>query len=104
MRDLGEIAVYVETQSGSRDVAERFVEGLIASCEQLASLQSIVGRPRDELRSGYRSSTKGNYIIFFRYRDDDCPRSHLEVLHVLQGARDLGDYFAKDANESGEGE
>jgi hypothetical protein len=35
-----------------------------------------------------------NYVIFLRYSDEDGPRSHLYVVAVVHGARDLDAYFA----------
>jgi hypothetical protein len=35
----------------------------------------------------------GNYVIFLRYADEDAPRSHLYITHVVHGARDMDAYF-----------
>ncbi len=52
-----------------------------------------MGRPRPELRPGYRSITYGNYVIFLRYGDDEGPRSHLYIGNIVHGRRDLDAYF-----------
>jgi len=62
----------------------------------------MIGRPRPELRADYRSVTFGNYVIFLRYGNDAGPRSHLYVIHILHGARDLDAYF-NDAPNGEEG-
>jgi toxin ParE1/3/4 len=92
-RDIAEIAAYIERESQDRGVAEAFIEKLTAYCERLARLPGLLGRPRPELGRDYRSTTFGNYVIFFRYADEGSPRSHLYVVHVVHGARDIDAYF-----------
>jgi toxin ParE1/3/4 len=75
-RDIAEIAAYIERESQDRGVAEAFIEKLTAYCERLARLPGLLGRPRPELGRDYRSTTFGNYVIFFRYADEGSPRSH----------------------------
>ncbi len=58
-----------------------------------------MGRARSELRPGYRSTVYGNYVIFLRYADEDGPRSHLYVVNVIHGARDVDALFASGPNE-----
>lgn len=94
LRDLAEIAAYIENETGSRDTAEAFVDKLTGFCEQIAALPQQMGRARPELRRDYRSITFGNYVIFIRYADEDGPRSHLYVGNVIHGRRDLDAYFA----------
>ena len=53
----------------------------------------MIGRPRSELRPGYRSVIFGNYVIFIRYGNEDGPRSRLYIIRILHGARDLDAYF-----------
>jgi len=36
----------------------------------------------------------GNYVIIFRYADETDVRSHLYVVAVVHGARDIDAYFA----------
>ncbi len=67
-RDIAEIAAYIEQESQSRAVADALVQSITAHCEHLATLSSMIGRPRPELRAGYRSVTFGNYVIFLRTR------------------------------------
>lgn len=91
-RNLVEIAVYLATESKSRDVAVRFAERLRAKCRQLASLPATLGTARPELRADIRSTPCQGYVIFFRYRADDV----LEIVNILHGSRDIDSYL--DAN------
>jgi toxin ParE1/3/4 len=92
-RDIAEIAAYIEQESQSRAAADAFVQSITAHCEHLATLSSMIGRPRPELRPGFRSIIFGNYVIFIRYGNEDGPRSHLYIIRILHGARDLDAYF-----------
>jgi plasmid stabilization system protein ParE len=92
-RDIAEIAAYIEQESQSRAVADALVQSITAHCEHLATLSSMIGRPRPELRAGYRSVTFGNYVIFLRYENEDGPRSDVYIIRILHGARDLDAYF-----------
>jgi toxin ParE1/3/4 len=92
-RDLAEIASYIARVSGSRTAAEGFIDKITAYFEQLTSLPGLLGRPRPEFGPDYRSVAFGNYVIFLRYADEDGPRSHLYVVHVVHGARDLDEGF-----------
>lgn len=87
--NLVEIAVYLATESSSRDVAVAFTERLRAKCRQLASLPATVGTARPELRTDIRSTPCQDYVIFFRYRVDDV----LEIVNILHGSRDIDSYF-----------
>ncbi|WP_420267199.1 type II toxin-antitoxin system RelE/ParE family toxin [Candidatus Magnetominusculus dajiuhuensis] len=92
-RNLSEIAAYIERESASRVVSKKFVGKLMNYCEQIAKLPSLVGRARPEIGNNYRSITFGSYVIFLRYADEDGPRSHLYIIHIVHGARDLDAYF-----------
>jgi toxin ParE1/3/4 len=78
----------------SRAVAENFIDRLTDYCDNLATLPGLMGRERSELRPAIRSTTFGNYVIFMRYLDWDGPRSHLAIVNVIHGARDMDAYFA----------
>jgi toxin ParE1/3/4 len=57
--NLIEIAEYIESESSSIDVAERFVDRLLTKCEDLAALPGQMGRQRSELLPGLRSFALG---------------------------------------------
>jgi toxin ParE1/3/4 len=99
LRDLAGIATYIERESGSREVADTFIEKITDYCEKLATLPGLLGRTRPELRPQYRSITFGSYVIFLRYGDDDAPRSHLYIVNIIHGARDIDAYFASHPEE-----
>jgi len=44
----------------------------------------LSGEARDDIRPNLRSISHGNYVIFFRSRED-----YLEIVRVLHGARDI---------------
>lgn len=93
-RDLADIAAYIERESQDRERALEFVDKLVAHCEKLASLSTMMGRARPELRPAFRSVTFGNYVIFLTYESEGVgPRDVLKIIHVLWGARDLDAYF-----------
>ena len=95
LRDLANIAAYIERESSSRDAAESFITKLTDFCEHIASLPSLMGRPRPELRPDYRSLIYGNYVIFLRYADEAGPASHMYISNIIHGRRDLDAYFSE---------
>jgi plasmid stabilization system protein ParE len=99
--DIAEIAAFIEQESQDRTVAEAFVNKLLRYCEHLARLPGLLGRPRPELGSGYRSTTFGSYVIFLRYADKDSSRSHLYIVHVVHGSRDMDAYFSQHLDDEG---
>lgn len=86
--DLLEIALYIATESQSRELASAFVERLRAKCRHLASLPATLGTSRPELRRDIRSTPCQGYVIFFRYRGDA-----LEVVNILHASRDVIRHF-----------
>ena len=98
-RDIAEIAAYIEQESQSREAADAFIQSIAAYCEHLATLSSMIGRPRPELLPGYRSVIFGNYVIFIRYGNEDGLRSDLYIIRILHGARDLDAYFKDEQGD-----
>ena len=98
-RNIAEIAAFIERESHDRAVAEAFVDKLTGYCEHLAKLPGLLGHPRPELGRDYRSTTFGNYVILLRYADEESPRSHLYIIHVLHGARDMDAYFGQHSGD-----
>ena len=90
--DFRDIAAYLQRRSGEGSVAARFIGELDRRCRQLAASPfSAVGRPRPELRADLRSAAYKGYVIFFRQVGDA-----LEVVNVLEGHRDMGDFYGED--------
>jgi toxin ParE1/3/4 len=88
-QNLAEIAIYIATESSSRDIAMSFSERVRAKCRQLASLPATLGTARPELRVDIRSTPFQSYVIFFRYLGDDV----IEIVNILHGSRDIESYF-----------
>ena len=90
--NLGEIARYIAGESGSRNVAVDYVSRIRANCRKLAAAEtSQRGTDRSELVDSMRSEPFGNYVIFFRYVDNN-----LEVVNILEGHRDIAKYFPSE--------
>jgi toxin ParE1/3/4 len=98
-RDIAEIAAYIQERSASRAIAEAFVDKLTDYCEQISRMPGLLGRARPEFGPDYRSLVFGNYVIFLRYADEDGPRSHMYIVHVIHGARDLDAYFIQHSGD-----
>ncbi len=94
-RELAGIAASILRESGDRIAAENVVDQLIKHCEHIAALPGLLGRARPELGRDYRSVSFGNHVILMRYADQDGPRSHLYVVHIVDGRRDLGAYLSR---------
>ena len=99
-QDIADIAAYIEQRSDSREAAEAFIDKITEHCEKIARLRTRLGRPRPEFGGDYRSTTFGNYVIFFRYADETGPRSHLFIIHIVHGGRDLDAYFNPSADNA----
>jgi toxin ParE1/3/4 len=86
--ELDGIWYYIATESGSMDVADRFVDSL-TSRFFLLSTNPYLGRRRDEdLHIGMRSFAVGKYLILYRIDADD-----VLILHVVRGSRDIEALF-----------
>lgn len=72
------------------DLALGFINRLEARCIELCEMPNI-GRKRDDLSVGMRSSSVGDYLIFYRVKGN-----HLEVVHIVHGRRDLPRLFDAD--------
>ena len=82
--DLDGIWYYLVKESGSIEIADRQIDR-ITEAFYLLSTHPHLGRRRDEdLRSGLRSFTVGNYIILYRIDGEDAL-----ILYVMDGRRDI---------------
>lgn len=86
--DLAAIGDYIQSASGSRQVAARFVRHLNDHCRRLGTLPGTLGRARPELLPDIRSTPYGNYVIFFRYVGDI-----VEIVNVIEGHRHINALF-----------
>lgn len=82
-----DIWCYLLQQSGSHDVADRFLDTLDEKCRLIAT-HPRMGRPRPDLTPDVRSVSVGAYVILYRPIDDG-----IELLLVVHGARDIPPLF-----------
>jgi len=83
--DLLEIGLHIADQD--LDASDRFLDLLERKLHLLASRPQM-GRLRPELLTRLRSFPVGEYVIFYR-----PIRNGIEVVRVLNGARDIGRLF-----------
>ena len=88
--DLIQIKRYIARESGSNEIALRYMEKLRQECRRLAALSGTMGRARPELGEGIRSIPYGNYVILFRYNG-----SYLEIVSIIEGHRDIEELFSE---------
>lgn len=86
-REVHQAMWYLEEQSDA-EVAERFLNNLMSSCNALAQMPNMAptcGFKRAELKNVRRWPVKGfeNWLIYYQPKGDG-----IEVLHVVHGARD----------------
>ncbi len=84
---LDMLRIWSYIANDSEDAADRFFV-LLKEHFQLLGRNPRIGRPRDELRAGYRSFAVGHYVIFYRMQEKG-----VEIMHVLHGKRDLDSLF-----------
>ena len=82
--DLDDAWIYVATQSGSVEVADRLIDTISARFLLLARHPHL-GRRRDEdLQPGLRTFPVGSYLTIYRVEGAD-----VLILRVLWGGRDI---------------
>ena len=88
LQDFQDIHDYIAQDN--IDAASDFIERLNERCNELCEMPGI-GRKRDDLAPGMRSSAVGEHLIFYHVLDGD-----LEVVHVLHGRRNLERVFEQE--------
>lgn len=89
IRDLSDIAVYLADESGSDDLAFRFLDAAEASFERLAAMPEMgaAREHRDPALANVRMWPIvgfDNYLIFY------CPvEGGIEIIRVLHAKRDI---------------
>ena len=86
--DLFAIWSYYRNEAGEL-VADRVVRAINEKCKVLQEFP-LMGRARDELRTGLRSIPVSPHVVFYRVRGDAA-----EVVRVLHGRRDLDEIFSE---------
>lgn len=79
--DLADIWDYVAIHNES--AADKLIDSLTQRLRQLGA-HPYIGRARNDLRTGYRSITEGEYLIFYRLE-----RPHVRVARIVHGKRYL---------------
>ena len=87
-RDIGAAFDFQLEMTGDPDQAEKLAIASDAQCRKVARTSIMLGRPREALRKGLRSTPFGNYMIFFRYSAD-----MLEIVNILHGRSDIEAMF-----------
>jgi toxin ParE1/3/4 len=100
-RDIAKIGAFIGRENRNRAVGKAFIDKITRFCDHLAQLPGLLGRPRRDLGRDYRSVTFGNYIIFLGYVDKGSERSHMYIMHVLHGSRDMDAYFSEHPDDKG---
>jgi len=86
--DLREIEEYIGQHNPKAAVT--FVQRLTERFQELCEMPGI-GRKRDELAAGMRSSAVGNHLIFYYVEGEN-----VVIVHVLHGRRDLENVFEQE--------
>ncbi len=84
--DLAALQDYLSHVYDPSRVRKTF-DGILRQCKRLETWPEM-GRPRDELRPGWRSLNISRTVMVVFYRLDH-DRGLVEVLRVLDGRRDL---------------
>ena len=93
MRDLADIAVYLAEESGSDDLAFRFLDAVEASFDRLIATPAmgVARKYRDPELEGvrmWRIAGFDNYLIFYRPTERG-----VEIIRVIHGSRDIEHLF-----------
>jgi len=82
--DLDDIWIYIASESGNVETADRLVDTLTERF-YLLSRYPYVGRRRDaDLRPGLRSFPVGEYVVLYRIDGEE-----VLILRLVRGSRDL---------------
>jgi toxin ParE1/3/4 len=83
--DLDEIWDYIaaDNPSAAERLLSTFHEKFL-----LLSRHPLLGQAREELLAGLRSLSVGNYVVYYRVREN-----RVQIVRVLHGARDVTTMF-----------
>lgn len=87
-QDLRDIEEFIGKDNPS--AAVQFVRKLTDRFHELLQSPGI-GRKRDDLAAGLRSTRVGDYLIFYRQQGED-----IVIVHVLHGHRNLPELFQQE--------
>jgi toxin ParE1/3/4 len=80
--DLEDIAAYSLTAWGAEQ-CDRFMARLDLALQRLGD-NPLLGRPRNELRPGYRSLLTGQHLIWY-----EVTASEIHIVRLIHSSRDL---------------
>ena len=80
--DLRTIVTYLRTAAGDA-IAKAVADDIIAAAETLNTMPTR-RRTRNDLSSGLRSLSVGNYMIFYRVQ-----RATVSIVRILHGSRNI---------------
>ncbi len=83
--ELDDIWIRLARESGSVDIATRFIDNITDRFWLLARHPYLGRRRDDDLRPGLRSLPCEDYVIIHRIEEGDV----VLILHVVHGSRDL---------------
>lgn len=84
-KDLAGIWRYT-VDNWSREQANKYVNGLLNACADIARAPESVGRPCEYVREGYRKYPFGRHIIFYKILEDGSTL----ISRVLHEQMDFG--------------
>lgn len=80
--DLDDIWIYIAKDSPAN--ADKFIDRLVDTIQQILSTAPMAGRAREELGEGLRSLPFERYMVFYRLEN-----SVVEIGRILHSARDF---------------
>jgi len=89
--DLAELTDRIANAAGP-EVADAFVDRIVAVVETLATIPKAAGRPVPKLGPGLRCHPFGNYNLYLRY---DEAGDVLQFVRVLHGRRNIDATYFK---------
>lgn len=82
--DLDAIWVFIATESGNTEIADRVLDS-ISGAFRILRRTPFIGRNRGpDLQRDLRSHAVGNYVIFYRIESSD-----VRIVRILHGRRDI---------------
>jgi toxin ParE1/3/4 len=81
--DLKEIARYTQDQWG-RDQRDKYL-GMLDGCFHQLAANPFIGKDCSDIRSGYRKTSAGSHVIFYRQTSADVT----EIVRILHGSMDI---------------
>lgn len=88
-QDLKRIFDFIYEDSGSFDIASRYIDDIENLCRIIQD-QPFIGLAQNDIAAGVRRFTIHSHIIFYRVLDEQ-----VQVVRVLHGRRDITEQYFK---------